>query len=119
MASIWIELPYGYDANDIKQFLTDHKLTHLKSHGEYWVRVGDALKSDKGVIARVMEAKRNEVGEPHICIANKNLTKEELTEQFDTDHSYVSQHAPQGMHYGTDRYGNTGYFEDFEQSIGE
>lgn len=24
-----------------------------------------------------------------------------------------------GMHYGTDRYGNTGYFEDFEQSIGE
>jgi hypothetical protein len=27
--------------------------------------------------------------------------------------------APEGMFYGMDRNGNKGYFEDFEQSIGE
>lgn len=39
-----------------------------------------------------------------------DLTIEEISWPLD---------VPTGMHYGTDRDGNTGYFEDFEQSIGE
>jgi len=31
----------------------------------------------------------------------------------------IYSNAPQGMYYGMDRNGNRGYFEDFEESIGE
>ena len=38
---------------------------------------------------------------------------------YDKASNEVYSNAPEGMFYGMDRNGNKGYFEDFEQSIGE
>lgn len=82
MAKLTLELPYSYDQKDIATWLTENSLTHLKSHGNYWIKSGDALKSAKGVIARVVWDGRNEVGEPHIVIANNKLSSDEMFTQF-------------------------------------
>lgn len=79
MATSWIELPYQYDEKDLKQWFTIHNLTHLKKHGDWNVKVGDAIRNKSGLIARVMDKKRNEVGEPHILIANKNLSSGQMS----------------------------------------
>ena len=38
---------------------------------------------------------------------------------YDDARNEIYSDAPTGMFYGMDRNGNKGYFEDFEQSIGE
>jgi len=83
MAKLLLELPYSYCKEDIAEWLSDRSLVHLKSHGNHWITTGDALKSSKGVIARVVDTCRNEVGEPFITIANNKLSREEMDEQFD------------------------------------
>jgi len=94
MAKLTIELPYSYDQKDIATWLADNSLTHLKSHGEYWIKSGDALRSSKGVIARVVWEGRNEVGEPHIVIANNKLSSDEMFSQFQPSvHVYSAEES--------------------------
>ena len=116
MAKLTIELPYSYDRTDIATWLGYYSLTHMKSHGEYWIKSGDALKSSKGVIARVVWNGRNEVGEPHIIIANNKLSTEEMWAQFCTDQSV---HDPVTHTIGSDglRYvsAEVGYVDQDEE----
>jgi len=49
----------------------------------------------------------------------KRIKEEEKSWSFEEAQDKYYSNAPEGMCYGMDRNGNKGYFEDFEQSIGE
>lgn len=75
MGKIWVELPYNYDQEDLKSFLADHNIEHIKGRKTLWfVQSGDAFRFSNGVVARVMETTRNEVGEPYALLANKKFS---------------------------------------------
>ena len=87
MACISIELPYQYDRDDLYDWLKTYGLSLIKKKGNtmsQYIQTGDGLKSSKNVIARVVETKHNEVGEPFIFIANNKLTVEEMYAHFTT-----------------------------------
>jgi hypothetical protein len=83
MGKVWIELPYQGDAEDLQKFFEALEITHFrKDHKESdeirYIKVGDGVRFKNGLVARVMEYKCNEVGEPHILVANKNTTDNRL-----------------------------------------
>lgn len=81
MGKIQIEFGWNNQEEDLQKLLAENKLTHLKSHKENYLKVGDALKSNKGVIVRVVEnvpASRKDC----FVLANKNVSSEELKKQF-------------------------------------
>lgn len=86
MAKLLLSLPYSYSEENIDKWLSDRQLLHLKSHDSHYISAGDALKSVKGVIARVVDICYNEVDELFITItiANNKLSHEEMDEQFNT-----------------------------------
>ena len=49
----------------------------------------------------------------------KSIKEEEKSWSFEEAQDKYYSNAPEGMFYGMDRNGNKGYFEDYEQSIGE
>jgi len=113
MAKFTFEMSWNYTEGEYEQFLKDHKVTHIKKHDEKYFKVGDALKSSAGIIARIMDKFNNYENCSHdYTIANKSVRAEEMRNAF-------GYKPASHLHYGTDKYGNTGYFEDFEQSIGE
>lgn len=76
-------MTWNYDRDDYEQFLIDHNVTHLKSHGEKSLKVGDALRSAKGVIARIVDRFVNyENLSVDYTIANNQLSWEEMHEHF-------------------------------------
>ena len=83
MGKIQIEFGWNNQEEDLQKLLAENKLTHLKSHKENYLKVGDALKSDKGVIVRVVEKFNNYENLSHdFVLANKNVSSEELEKQF-------------------------------------
>lgn len=77
------ELPWNYSEHDYHQFLNDHNLVHLKSHGEKYFKVGDALRSPKGVVARIMERHPNHENlSIDYTIANNKLDMMQMVEHF-------------------------------------
>lgn len=121
MAKLSFEMSWNYTEEQYNEFLKENDLVHLKTHGEKYFKVGDALRSSKGVIARIMERFSNyENLSIDYTIANNNLSKEEMYSQFiPSVQVTVFEPTSNGFYYGTDRDGNTGFFEDYEQSIGE
>ena len=59
MGKIKIEFSWNETSEGLKQLLTENKLTHLKKHEYDYLKVGDALRSEKGVIVRVVEKFNN------------------------------------------------------------
>ena len=119
MARLTFEMSWNYSEAEYDQFLKENKLVHLKSHGDKYFKVGDALRSEKGCIARVVAKFNNYENLSHdYTIANNKLSQEEMITQFQPSISFF-QEVPNGFYYGMDRDGNVGIFEDFEQSIGE
>lgn len=83
MGKIRIEFGWNNQEEDLQKLLAENKLTHLKSHKDNYLKVGDALKSDKGVIVRVVEKFNNYENLSHdFVLANKNVSSEELEKQF-------------------------------------
>lgn len=84
MAKLTIELPFNYDEQDYNLMLSQRKLTHLSKHGvKCTFKAGDALRSEKGVIARIVERFVNyENYSTDLIIANNQLSWEEMNDHF-------------------------------------
>lgn len=82
MASIFISLPYQYDEVEIEKFLKDHNLKHIAAHDDYYIKRGDGIRGRSGHMARVLDTPTNEVGEPFMVIANNNLSKNKMYDEF-------------------------------------
>ena len=83
MAKLTFEMSWNYSEAQYDQFLKENKLVHLKSHGDKYFKVGDALRSEKGTIARIMDKFNNYENLSHdYTIANNKLTEEEMDKQF-------------------------------------
>lgn len=93
MAAIFIELPYDYSSEDLNEFFDHYNLRLIRKGSSSFplIKEGDALQSKSGVIARIMSYEKNEVGEPHILIANKKLSKEDLFCEFRGTTKYSEQ----------------------------
>lgn len=76
-------MSWNYSEEEYEQFLNEHSITHLKSHKEKYFKVGDALRSNKGVIARIMEKYNNYENSTHdYTIASNKLSVEEIYKHF-------------------------------------
>ncbi len=83
MAKYTFEMSWNYSEEEYESFLEGRGLTHLKSHNEKYFKVGDALKSDKGVIARIMEKYNNYENYSHdYTIASNKLSVDEMYKNF-------------------------------------
>jgi len=83
MAKLTFELSWNYDEAEYLKLLQDNNLAHLKSHGSRFIKTGDAFKSSKGVIARVVDTFPNYENLSYdITIANNKLSIEEMYAQF-------------------------------------
>jgi hypothetical protein len=83
MAKFEFELSYNYDRKEFDKFLEDRKLKHLKNHKDWWLKVGDALRSEKGVIARVVNSFSNKENlSIDFTIANNVLDRNGMQEHF-------------------------------------
>jgi len=83
MAKLTFEMSWNYSDAQYDQFLKDNQLVHLKTHGDKYFKVGDALRSAKGTIARIMDKFNNYENLSHdYTIANNKLTEEEMDKQF-------------------------------------
>ena len=81
MASIWIELPYNGSREELKELFSSNGWTIMDGYTTD-VKVGRAIRTQNGIIARIMDYKLNEVGEPHILVANRKLSKSDLNDAF-------------------------------------
>ena len=85
-------MSWNYSEAEYEQFLKDHDLTHLKSHKEKYFKVGDALRSNKGVISRIMEKFNNYENLSHdYTIANNKLDSEQMNAQFGQTYLLLEQ----------------------------
>ena len=83
MAKTVFEMNWNYSGAQYDAFLKENSLVHLKSHGDKYFKVGDALRSSKGVVARIMDKFDNYENCSHdYTIANNKLTEEEMDKQF-------------------------------------
>ena len=83
MATLTFEMSWNYSEAEYDQFLKENKLTHLKSHGDKYFKAGDALRSEKGCISRIMDKFNNYENLSHdYTIANNKLSVEEMYSQF-------------------------------------
>lgn len=91
MAKISFEMSWNYSEEEYNQFLKDNKLVHLKSHGDKYFKVGDALRSEKGCIARIMDKFNNYENLSHdYTIANNKLSTDEMYSQFQSSLLFIS-----------------------------
>ena len=83
MAKKTFELTWNYDESEYRTFLEEKGLAHLKKHNESKFRIGDAIRSKSGQIARVVGRFANyENYSVDITVANNSLTREEMSENF-------------------------------------
>lgn len=83
MAKYTFEMSWNYSEEEYNEFLKEHSITHLKSHSDNCFKVGDALRSNKGVIARIMEKFNNYENSSHdYTIASNKLSIEEIYKHF-------------------------------------
>lgn len=83
MAKYMLDLPWNYDKKDLNDMLEARQLTHLAKHGENCLKVNDGLRSQKGVIARVVERIPNhENSSVTYVIANNLLPLEDMDIHF-------------------------------------
>lgn len=83
MAKTTFELTWNYDKSEYRTFLEERGLIHLKKHNESAFRVGDAVRSKSGHIARVVDRFANyENYSIDVTVANNSLTREEMSENF-------------------------------------
>lgn len=88
MSKYTFEMSWNYSEEEYEQFLKNHRITHLKSHKEKYFKIGDALKSEKGSIARIMDKFNNyENLSMDYTIANNKLDREQMYLQFGFDYS--------------------------------
>lgn len=88
MGTYTIAMSWNYSEDEYMQYLHDTGTTHLKQHDENYLKVGDALRSKNGVVARIMERRANhENCSIDYVIANKKLNNIELFVAFGR-HSY-------------------------------
>ena len=89
MAKYTFEMSWNYSEQEYEQFLKDYKLTHLKSHKEKYFKVGDALRSNKGVIARIMDKFNNYENLSHdYTIANSKVCNDVMILEFGRDYQH-------------------------------
>lgn len=83
MAKLTFEMSWNYSEAEYEQFLKKNKLVHLKSHGDKYFKSGDALRSEKGCIARIVDKFNNYENYSHdYTIANNKLSEDEMYTQF-------------------------------------
>lgn len=86
MAKYIFEMSWNYDEREYRQFLKDYKLTHLKTHNEEYFKVGDALRSENGIIARIVHKFNNYENCSHdYTIANVKVSVDEMYDNFGND----------------------------------
>lgn len=125
MAKLTFDMSWNYSEAEYDQFLKENKLVHLKSHGDKYFKVGDALRSEKGCIARIMDKFNNYENLSHdYTIANNKLSVDEMYTQFQPSVNfqvldYPRQDNVNGGYLYLDTHGHPVHTFDFEQSIGE
>lgn len=125
MAKLTFDMSWNYSEAEYDQFLKENKLVHLKSHGDKYFKVGDALRSEKGCIARIMDKFNNYENLSHdYTIANNKLSVDEMYSQFQSSVNfqvldYPRQDNVNGGYLYLDTHGHPVHTFDFEQSIGE
>lgn len=125
MAKLTFDMSWNYSEAQYDQFLKENKLVHLKSHGDKYFKVGDALRSEKGCIARIMDKFNNYENLSHdYTIANNKLSVDEMYTQFQQSVNfqvldYPRQDNVNGGYLYLDTHGHPVHTFDFEQSIGE
>ena len=125
MAKLTFDMSWNYSEAEYDQFLKENKLVHLKSHGDKYFKVGDALRSEKGCIARIMDKFNNYENYSHdYTIANNKLSVDEMYTQFQPSVNfqvldYPRQDNVNGGYLYLDTHGHPVHTFDFEQSIGE
>lgn len=111
MAKYRFEMSWNYSEEEYEQFLQDYKLTHLKSHKEKYFKVGDALRSEKGVIARIVGEFNNYENLSHdYTIANNKLDGEQMDVHFGRYHHPVNQ---EGLRYVSSEVGYVDQDEEY------
>lgn len=114
MAKYTFEMSWNYSEEEYEQFLKDHKLTHLKSHKEKYFKVGDALRSEKGAIARIMDKFKNyENCSMDYTIANNKLDNEQMYLQFGYDHPNVHPVNQEELRYVSPEIGYVDQDEEY------
>ena len=114
MAKYTFEMSWNYSEAEYEQFLKDHKLTHLKSHKEKYFKVGDALRSEKGAIARIMDKFNNYENLSHdYTIANNKLDNEQMYLQFGYDYSIIHPINQEGLRYVSPEVGYVDQDEEY------
>jgi hypothetical protein len=123
MAKLTFEMSWNYSEAEYDQFLKENKLVHLKSHGDKYFKVGDALRSEKGCIARIMDKFNNYENLSHdYTIANNKLSVDEMYTQFQSSIQildYPRQDNINGGYLYLDGHGHPVHTWDFEESIGD
>ena len=77
MATYTLKGPQQQTKPAVREWLVMRKLQHLKSHHHSDIKVGDAIKSPLGFIAKVISINGRE-----ITISNRKLSKIELRNSF-------------------------------------
>jgi len=117
MAKYVFEMSWNYSEEEYEQFLKDHKLTHLKSHKEKYFKVGDALRSNKGVIARIMEKFNNYENLSHdYTIANSKVCNDVMTLEFGRDYQHsidANLYNQEGLRYVSPEVGYVDQDEEY------
>lgn len=114
MAKYTFEMSWNYSKEEYEQFLKDHKLIHLKSHKEKYFKVGDALRSEKGAIARIMDKFKNyENCSMDYTIANNKLDNEQMYLQFGYDHPNVHPVNQEELRYVSSEIGYVDQDEEY------
>jgi hypothetical protein len=83
MGKYTIEMSWNHDETEYRQFLQERGITHIKEHNSPYFKVGDALRSRKGLTVRVMSRFANyENYSEDYTIANNSSSVEELYKNF-------------------------------------
>lgn len=86
MAKYSFEMSWNYDKEEYQNFLKEGNLTHLKTHDDCYFKVGDALRTKEGVVARIVDKFNNYENYSHdYTIANNKLSTQEIYKAFAVD----------------------------------
>ena len=117
MAKYTFEMSWNYSEEEYEQFLKDYKLTHLKSHKEKYFKVGDALRSNKGIIARIMDKFNNYENCSHdYTIANSKVCNDTMVLEFGRDYQHsidANLYNQDGLRYVSPEIGYVDQDEEY------
>lgn len=107
-------MSWNYSEEEYEEFLALRKITHLKSHGERYFKVGDALRSEKGVIARIVGKFNNYENLSHdYTIANNKLDSEQMDVHFGEYHHIGHPVNQEGLRYVSPEVGYVDQDEEY------